>query len=117
MSQQSFIQYYEQFLLQPENQALRDELESASDEATFTRIAVEQGTANNFDFTADEVNAVMESAQASAQDAPTSSSSVPTVRIRSLTSVENLKKREEMTDEELDSVAGGLAKSTTGCCW
>ncbi|MEA5568495.1 hypothetical protein [Anabaena sp. UHCC 0399] len=121
MSQQNFIEYYENFLAQPGNSALREALD-ATQAGDFATIAVEQGAGNGFDFNADDVKAVMVSAERVVLGLPTSS---PSVNIRSIESVNGIKARpanRELSEEELESVAGGLAssdspKSTIMCCW
>ncbi|MCF4968878.1 hypothetical protein [Nostoc sp. CMAA1605] len=121
MSQQSFVEYYENFLGQPANSALREALD-ASEAGDFARIAVEQGAANGFDFNADDVRDVMIAAERVVLGLP---NSAPTVNIRSIESVNGIKARpanRELSEDELESVAGGLAssdtpKSTIMCCW
>ncbi|MBD2451885.1 hypothetical protein H6G76_33150 [Nostoc sp. FACHB-152] len=121
MSQQSFVAYYENFLAQPENSQLRETLD-ATEAGEFAAIAVQQGAANGFDFDAEDVKAVMVAAERVVLGLSTSS---PTVKIRSIDSVNGIKARpanRELSEEELESVAGGLAssdspKSTIMCCW
>jgi hypothetical protein len=118
MSQQSFIKYHEDFLTQPANSDLMAALD-ATEAEEFSQIAVEQGKANGFEFTIDDVNAVM---VATEKQVLGLSTSVPVVNIRSLSSIEGIKARPsqgELSDEQLASVAGGVrsVKSTIMCCW
>ncbi|MDZ7964554.1 MAG: hypothetical protein RM368_06205 [Nostoc sp. DedSLP03] len=120
MSQQSFVEYYENFLAQPANSPLREALD-ATEAGEFARIAVEQGQTNGFDFNADDVKAVMVSAERKVLGLSTAS---PSVNIRSINSVNGIKARpanRELSEDELESVAGGLASSTVKetvmCCW
>ncbi|MEH2027035.1 hypothetical protein [Nostoc sp.] len=120
MSQQSFVEYYENFLGQPSNSQLREALD-ATEAGEFARIAVEQGQSNGFDFNTDDVKAVMVSAEKKVLGLSTAS---PSVNIRSINSVNGIKARptnRELSENELESVAGGLASSKVGdtimCCW
>ncbi|HIK04129.1 MAG TPA: hypothetical protein IGS40_05355 [Trichormus sp. M33_DOE_039] len=120
MSQQSFVNYYEDFLARAENSALREALDAAQ-AGDFAAIAVEQGAANGFDFNVEDVKAVMVAAERVVLGLP---SSGPSVNIRSIDSVNGIKARpanRELSEEELESVAGGAAvregSSTIMCCW
>ncbi|MEH1933595.1 MAG: hypothetical protein V7L14_07670 [Nostoc sp.] len=120
MSQQSFVEYYENFLGQPANSPLREALD-ATEADEFARIAVEQGQTNGFDFNTDDVKAVMVSAERKVLGLSTAS---PSVNIRSIDSVNGIKARpanRELSENELESVAGGMAssvvKETVMCCW
>lgn len=120
MSQQSFVDYYENFLAQPSNAALRESLDAAQ-ASDFAAIALEQGSANGFDFNIEDIKSVMVSAERAVLGLPTSG---PSVSIRSTESVNGIKARpanRELSEEELESVAGGVASSETRetimCCW
>lgn len=117
MSQQKFVEYHEDFLNQPANADLMAALDSAEAEE-FGQIAVEQGNANGFKFTIDDVKAVM---IATEKQVLGLSTSVPIVNIRSLSSIAGIKARPsqgELSDEQLESVAGGRSSSSTiMCCW
>ncbi|AVH66998.1 hypothetical protein CDG77_09980 [Nostoc sp. 'Peltigera membranacea cyanobiont' 213] len=120
MSQQSFVEYYESFLAQPGNSQLREALD-ATESGEFARIAVEQGQSNGFEFNADDVKSVMVSAERKVLGLSTAS---PSVNIRSINSVNGIKARpanRELSENELESVAGGMASSTVKetvmCCW
>ncbi|AFZ26491.1 hypothetical protein Cylst_4402 [Cylindrospermum stagnale PCC 7417] len=118
MSQQSFVEYHENFLTQPANAALRQALD-ATEADEFGQLAVEQGKANGFDFTLDDVKAVMVSTERKVLGLSTSA---PSVNIRSLNSVNGIKARptnRELSEQELESVAGGAigTGSTIMCCW
>jgi uncharacterized protein YyaL (SSP411 family) len=123
MSQQKFVEYHEDFLNQPSNADLMAALDATKAEE-FCQTAVEQGKANGFEFTSDDVKAVM---IATEKQVLGRSTSVPSVSIRSLSSIERLKAQpyeEELSDEQLESVAGGRQQqkpqpieSTVMCWW
>jgi Nif11 domain len=86
MSQASYVEYYEQFLARPENQALREELESATSREGFNEVALAQGAANGFDFDLEDINLVMYASERKAMEAAG-----------------------ELSDEQLALVTGGMA--------
>ncbi|WP_404790462.1 hypothetical protein [Altericista sp. CCNU0014] len=86
MSQASFVEYYEQFLAKPENQAHREALESAASREEFNEIALSQGEANGFDFDLEDINLVMYASERKAMEAAG-----------------------ELSDEQLALVTGGMA--------
>jgi hypothetical protein len=86
MSQASFVEYYEQFLVKPENQAHREALEAATSREEFNEIALSQGEANGFDFDIEDINLVMYASERKAMEAAG-----------------------ELSDEQLALVTGGMA--------
>lgn len=90
MSQASFVEYYEQFLVSPENQALKEALESATSREEFNEVALSQGEANGFDFDIEDINLVMYASERKAMEAAG-----------------------ELSDEQLALVTGGMQAFAT----
>jgi hypothetical protein len=89
MSQESYIDFYENYLKSSDGQALQAKLNSVKDGDEFLAVATEGGKAAGFDFTKDEVREVMRAAEARmAKEAAEAQG-------------------EELSDEQLENVAGG----------
>jgi hypothetical protein len=90
MSQASFVEYYEQFLAKPENQAHKEALDSVTSREEFNEVALAQGEANGFDFDIEDINLVMYASERKAMEAAG-----------------------ELSDEQLALVTGGMQAFTT----
>ena len=99
MSQEKFIEFYEDWLL--EHDDVRQKLESSNDEIAFVKNAVDLGKEHGFDFSEDDVVAVM--AVAEKIVALPAQRHLKTVRIRSIASIK--------------AIRAPNSRDTTGCCW
>ncbi|MCB1745290.1 MAG: hypothetical protein KDK91_33285 [Gammaproteobacteria bacterium] len=88
MSQQAFVDFYQDFLLRPENEALRARLDALVDPMAFVRVAVELGPANGFEIGERDVRDVLWASKADAE-----------ARLGGL----------PLDDEQLQQVQGGAA--------
>ena len=88
MSQEAFVEFYDEFLNTPEGADLRDRIDAVTDPEAFCAAAVEGGRASGFDFDVEDVRAVMKASEAA--------------MARELAAASG-----ELKEAELDQVVGG----------
>ena len=104
MSKESFVKFHEDFL--PKNDSVRKKLELSPDEPAYAKTAVQLGKDHGFDFGEDEVIGAMSVAEKNvAVEVQGLQLGPRTVHIRSLSSIDNIKKRDM------------VKSSTVMCCW
>ena len=104
MSVENFVKFHEDFL--PKDAALSKKLDSLTDERTFAKTAVQLGKENGFDFGESDVAAAMAVAEKNvAVEVQGLQLGPRAVKIRSLASIDNIKKRDM------------IKSSTVMCCW
>jgi hypothetical protein len=69
MSQKSFVEFYETYLPGTKGADAVSKLKAAKDEKEYSTLAVQAGKAAGYDFTADEVVAVMKTSEAKKKQA------------------------------------------------
>ena len=93
MSQDAFVNFYENYLNTPEGADLRDEIDACTDQIEFCEAAVRAGRERGFDFDLDDVRAVMKASEAAVA--------------RALAEAEG-----ELSEDELEAVVGGAELSS-----
>lgn len=92
MSYEAFVDFYEKHLNSPEGEALRAKIDSLTDADEFCAAVVEAGQAAGFDFSDEDVRQVMKASEEQMAKALAEATG-------------------ELSDEQLDSVAGGASLS------
>ena len=95
MSREAFVEYYQSWLRKPENKASQQKVDSILNEDEFARVAVEEGNAKGFKFSEQEVREVMTASVAKFKAAFAEQKGI------------------ELSDEQLEKVAGGVLYSSS----
>ena len=92
MSQQSFVDFYENYLNSPDGEALRAKMEAITDPDEFCASVAAAGTASGYEFNEDDVRQVMRASEAK--------------MAREVAAANG-----ELSDDQLENVAGGATYS------
>ena len=104
MSVENFVKFHEDYL--PKDASAAKKLDGLTNETTFAKTAVQLGKEHGFEFSENDVAAAMAVAEKNvAVEVQGLQLGPRTVKIRSLASIENIKKRDM------------VKSSTVMCCW